>query len=70
MVDILIEYDILTLMKKNDKQLELFPNLIKMIEFDRNNMLFSYIMMVVRANRVAKAEESRNVLKTTLTSAV
>jgi hypothetical protein len=43
-----------------DKKCELFPNLIKMLEFDRNNMLYSYILQVLRKNKIAKAEEGAN----------
>jgi hypothetical protein len=54
----MVSYDMLKTMKRESQLPRIFPKIIKMLEFDRINMLFSFIQSVIRKNKIAKAEES------------
>jgi hypothetical protein len=63
----------LSILDMRDKYAELVHNIVKMLEYDKNNLLYSYILYEIRQSNLQKADEQKNAkinisLKSTITS--
>lgn len=54
------EFDRLKITKKEELYLNIVPRLISLLEYDKNNLLFSYILKSVRESKIKKASEGIN----------
>lgn len=50
----------LKIMKKEDLYVNIVPKLIALLEYDKNNLLYSYILKSVRESKIKKASEGIN----------
>lgn len=56
----MIRFDMLKIMKREELYIKIVPKLITLLEYDKNNLLYSYILKSVRESKIEKAKERIN----------
>lgn len=56
----MIRFDMLKIMKKEELYVNIVPKLISLLEYDKNNLLYSYILKSVKESKIKKATEGIN----------
>lgn len=50
----------LSILSMRDRYAELVHNIVKMLEYDKNNLLYSYILYEIRMSNISKADDLKN----------
>lgn len=58
LISIMIRFDMLKIMNKQQNYRIIVPKLIKLLEYDKKNLLYPFILHTVRQNNIEKAKES------------
>ncbi|CAD8066638.1 unnamed protein product [Paramecium sonneborni] len=60
LISIMIRFDMLKIMKRDELYIKIVPKLITLLEYDKNNLLYSYILKSVKESKIEKAKERIN----------